>query len=344
MTRTYKAPSTAYNLGLHIEEITLLMQTKAIQEGDNKEQDASRDLLDLINDGFKTDINKTVAENQSEKKKHKKVFSPTAADISALKTLLEAGRAEAYQTLKSELKHKAWKNLTGYTLISLQVFNRRRAGELERILTEDFKSCQFVDTDDILQSEFRESMKYLAKNYDRFFNRGKLNRQVPVILSEELIDCIEVLLEYRDQYGVLKSNPYLFGVPERSHITLKACNLMRYYANACGAPNPTRLRGTELRKQIATASSLKESALAERAVREALPGMSQTSIRIENEADMHFSRQQQNIASSARDLFSLARETKAFLRSQDTLTPPRTTDEARSFSAEKTLNARIGRR
>ncbi|KAG5886172.1 hypothetical protein JTB14_000349 [Gonioctena quinquepunctata] len=43
----------------------------------------------------------------------------------------------------------------------------------------------------------------------------------------------------------------------------------------------------------------KESALAERAVREALPGMSQTSIRIENEADMHFSRQQQNIASSA---------------------------------------------
>ncbi|KAG5873776.1 hypothetical protein JTB14_022205 [Gonioctena quinquepunctata] len=44
-----------------------------------------------------------------------------------------------------------------------------------------------------------------------------------------------------------------------------------------------------------------ESALAEKAVREALPGMSQTSIRIESEAYiMHFSRQQQNIASSAR--------------------------------------------
>ncbi|KAG5864757.1 hypothetical protein JTB14_020181 [Gonioctena quinquepunctata] len=99
-------------------------------------------------------------------------------------------------------------------------------------------------------------MKYLARNYARFFIRGKLNRQVPVILSKELINCIEVLLEYRDQYGVPKSNPYLFGVPGRSHITLKACNLMRYYAKACGAPNPTRLRGTELRKQIATACSL----------------------------------------------------------------------------------------
>ncbi|KAG5890691.1 hypothetical protein JTB14_011657 [Gonioctena quinquepunctata] len=99
-------------------------------------------------------------------------------------------------------------------------------------------------------------MKYLARNYARFFITGKLNRQVPVILGKELINCIEVLLEYRDQYSVPKSNPYLFGVPGRSHITLKACNLMRYYAKACGAPNPTRLRGTELRKQISTACSL----------------------------------------------------------------------------------------
>ncbi|KAG5890689.1 hypothetical protein JTB14_011655 [Gonioctena quinquepunctata] len=256
MTGIYKAPSTAYNLGLHMKEITLLMQPEAIKKGDNKKRDASRDLLDLINGGFKTDINKTVAENQSEKKKHKKVFSPTAEDISALKTFLKKERAEASQTLKSEFKHKAWKDLAGYTLISLQLSNRRRAGELEKILTEDFKSCQFVDTDFILQGEFKESMKYLARNYAQFFIRGKLNRQEPVILGEELINCIEVLLEYRDQYGVPKSNPYLFGVPGRSHITLKACNLMRYYAKACGAPNPTRLRGTELRKHISTACSL----------------------------------------------------------------------------------------
>ncbi|KAG5869927.1 hypothetical protein JTB14_005503 [Gonioctena quinquepunctata] len=159
MTGTYKAPSTAYNLGLRIEEITSLMQTEAVKEGNNKKLDASRDLLDLIDGGFKTDINKTVAENQK--------------DISALKTFLEKGRAEAYQTLKSEFKHKAWKDLAGYILISLQLFNRRRAGELERILTEDFKSCQFVDTGDILQGKFKESMKYLARNYARFFITGK---------------------------------------------------------------------------------------------------------------------------------------------------------------------------
>ncbi|KAG5890690.1 hypothetical protein JTB14_011656 [Gonioctena quinquepunctata] len=117
MTGIYKAPSTAYNLRLHKKEITSLMQPEAIKKGDNKERDASRDLLDLINGGFKTDINKTVAENQSEKKKHKKVFLPTAEDISALKTFLKKGRAEAYQTLKSEFKHKAWKDLAGYTLI-----------------------------------------------------------------------------------------------------------------------------------------------------------------------------------------------------------------------------------
>lgn len=41
-----------------------------------------------------------------------------------------------------------WKQLASNTLISIQTSNRRRAGELERATTEDFKNVQNIENDD----------------------------------------------------------------------------------------------------------------------------------------------------------------------------------------------------
>lgn len=146
----YKAPSTAYNLGLHIKSIALLLETECIKEKNIEKRESVRDLLCLINDGFKTDINKTVSENQCEQKRHKRVKLPTIEDILALKTFLRKGCNEAYISLEEKFTYKAWRDLAGYTLISLQLFNRRRAGELERILIEDYKTYvqySFINSD-----------------------------------------------------------------------------------------------------------------------------------------------------------------------------------------------------
>lgn len=70
-----------------------------------------------------------------------------------------------------------------------------------------------------------------------------------------LIDCIGLILKYREQYGVPPNNPYVFGTVGKQCF-LRACHLMRYYSLRCGAPNPKSLRGTELRKQIATACKM----------------------------------------------------------------------------------------
>lgn len=140
----YKAPSTAYNLGLHLKSITLLLETECIKEKNFEKRECVRDLLCLIRNGFSTDINRTVSENQSEQKRHKRIKLPTAEDINALKSFLKNGCREAYESLRESYSSKAWKSLAGLTLIYLQLFNRRRAGELERILIKDYKTQVFV--------------------------------------------------------------------------------------------------------------------------------------------------------------------------------------------------------
>nr|CAI5851093.1 unnamed protein product [Callosobruchus analis] len=85
---------------------------------------------------------------------------------------------------------------------------------------------------------------------------GKLNRMVPVLLDTNLLRCVQTMISNRQFVGVSTKNPYVFGLPgtgEKQFAYLRACNLLRRFSEECGANNPRTLRGTHLRKHIATA-------------------------------------------------------------------------------------------
>ncbi|XP_029174871.1 uncharacterized protein LOC114943421 [Nylanderia fulva] len=70
-----------------------------------------------------------------------------------------------------------------------------------------------------------------------------------------LVQCVELILNQRKDANVPEKNPYVFGIPsstKRHFKYLRACILMRYFSKKCDAQIPHFLRGTELRKHIAT--------------------------------------------------------------------------------------------
>lgn len=81
-------------------------------------------------------------ETQSAQKRRKKVILPSLEDIKILYKHLEKKRAEAFTALQQSFSYHSWLSLAEATLISVLVFNRRRSGEMERVLIEDFKSCE----------------------------------------------------------------------------------------------------------------------------------------------------------------------------------------------------------
>lgn len=73
------------------------------------------------------------------------------------------------------------------TLTSVHVFNRRRSGDIERILLDDFQNYEKVNKNmnsDIYDSLSKENRK-IAERYVRFCIRGKLGCTVPVLLSND---------------------------------------------------------------------------------------------------------------------------------------------------------------
>jgi len=67
--------------------------------------------------------------------------------------------------LQNDFLFKARKSLAETTLIIIQVFNRRRAGETERILINDYKNSIKVTDNDEEYKKLPASEKQAAKKY-----------------------------------------------------------------------------------------------------------------------------------------------------------------------------------
>ncbi|KAL6256744.1 hypothetical protein P5V15_011678 [Pogonomyrmex californicus] len=238
----YKTP-VAFNLGTYIKHIGEIFITECIKNHDPIKMKAAENFLKLLRQDYGTSINRIVLETQMQRKRQKKIILPSTEDIRKLNDYLMDMRQKAYNNLMKEYSYRNWLILLETTLISMQLFNRRRAGETERIQISEFKNYHCIDKEtnrDIYKSLLTEGRR-LAKKYIRFEIRGKLGRTVPVLLHSDLLKCINVILNFRSDAKVHHKNPYLFGIPgcdKKRYKYLRACNLMRTFSEACGASMP----------------------------------------------------------------------------------------------------------
>lgn len=162
-------------------------------------------------------VNRNVAESQVQMKRRQKLVLPSSEDIKKLHLYISKIRKQSMNDIQRKFSLKLWNQLAETTLMSIQLFNRRRAGEVERILIEDFNCYQGIDDEtntDLLKSRDPQSRQIATKSV-RFTIRGKLNRTVPVLLDNSLLECVKLILKYREHANVSVDNPYVFGIHGR---------------------------------------------------------------------------------------------------------------------------------
>lgn len=90
---------------------------------------------------------------------------------------------------------------------------------------------------------------------------GKRGRTVPCLLKPHIQECIHLIIKYRKEAKVADENEFLFALPTlvRNRIRIiDACNAIRKFSKECAAVDPKSLRGTTLRKQLASVCILKD--------------------------------------------------------------------------------------
>lgn len=143
--------------------------------------------------------------------------------MSKFNVFIEKNVCNYVTKLEEMFTFKDWKELASFTLTSVQLFNRKRAGEIERITIEDFKTCQEINENQL--ETFHSSQDKPSTSNQRYV-----------------------------RFLIPKKNPYVFGIPGNStvHTHLNACQLMRRFSLESDIRNPELVRGTYLIKHLAT--------------------------------------------------------------------------------------------
>jgi hypothetical protein len=89
------------------------------------------------------------AETQHRRKRYSTKLLPTQDDIKKLETYLNDKLKTAHDSLKQAFSLNAWEVLAECCLLSIQLFNRRKPGEIERALIEDFQNYEKVNENTI---------------------------------------------------------------------------------------------------------------------------------------------------------------------------------------------------
>lgn len=254
----FERPATADALGMLTKEVCAQWIIECAKMKNEQEKKNAELFLFIYEKQFSKYIGSTVSESQAEMRRLKKIKLPSQEDIKTLHDYLQTESRLAYDTLKKDdFNYSSWKKLLEATLISVQLFNRRRAGEIERLKLVHFEAIENINEETCpdIYTTLNEEAKIFVNRYSRILLRGKRNRTVPVLLDGEMRDCVKLILKYRKNAKVSSQNPYVFALPGNFRTDCRhasACELMRTFSKSCGAQVPESLRGTLLRKHIAT--------------------------------------------------------------------------------------------
>ncbi|KYN34029.1 hypothetical protein ALC56_11642 [Trachymyrmex septentrionalis] len=242
----FKTPSIATRIGTLLKKLGNLLQTEYIKKMIMKVRNVEN-FMELLQKDYGTTINKIVEETVIQNKRHSIIELPSMNDIKKKRNIL-------YNELIKSCNSR-WLELLKVTLISMQVYNRRKVGEIEKVL-EGYKYFKNIGEHTNLEvyNSLSKTGKEVIEKYVTF-DRDKLGCTVPVLLHLQLQDCIKLFLQYRSKTKTKLENSYLFGIPgyhKHRYKYLKAYDLMQKYSSKCGAEKSFTLRGIKLRKHIAT--------------------------------------------------------------------------------------------
>lgn len=259
----YKAPTFAMNISTSLKQCCDIAINFALKRyGDysavsSADAEANlRTLIHLFDANWKFEISSQAANCLNLNKWNKITIVPLASDLILLKQYLIKIADDALKKLKENGKDEVTYNLlTESVYCRVLLLNRKRPGELQRMLLHTYLNCS---SDKNEYEEFNKAIsrteQMLLKKLKRVVIKGKRGRGVPVLFSTDVQNHIKFMLELRDIY-IPKDNPYLFG-KINSTVPIIGYKILQKHAFSSGASNPMAITSTRLRKHLATLSQL----------------------------------------------------------------------------------------
>ncbi|XP_073732486.1 uncharacterized protein [Misgurnus anguillicaudatus] len=252
---SYRIPSLALNLGHSLKKICSIVESNAMMYGDHERAECARDFRKVHQARWNEYISAGAITTLKEAKWNAPQIIPFTQDVKVLHAHLEKKRDKFLNKLKNCPSADSYAALAKVTLSQVILFNRRREGEVSRMLLSAFQSRDSSELHEDIAICLSEFERKLCKHFTRVEIRGKRGRKVPVLLKPSLVSAMELLVETREACGVPNENPFMFA-RSGAMSAYRGGECISKAARECGIKNPEALSSTRLRKHIATMSKI----------------------------------------------------------------------------------------
>ncbi|KAL0152474.1 hypothetical protein M9458_052197 [Cirrhinus mrigala] len=241
----------ALKIGYSLKKACQISLGQSLMSGDTETERNVKNFIKLIDSHWRTNISSKALNTLQQAKWNKGDTIPLTEDVMALQKHLRKQEQESKEKLRKNANTADWKVLAETLLCQIILFNRRREGEASKLLLTVYEKRNVKPPNQDVVKSLTKLEQQLCSELTQLEIRGKRGKKVPVLLTKDMVDSIDVLNGSREKIGVTKDNPYVFAEVERStHIRGSDC--LRKYAAVCGVKDPKSLTSTQLRKQVAT--------------------------------------------------------------------------------------------
>lgn len=248
-------PTLAQNLRTLVVAVCESFKNSLVKEDKLTMSVRVQNYIDCFSRDFRTRLSRLCQESHSSQRRHKDTSLPSQEDICKLYNYLKNKRMELCKSLKNTFSEKTYLELQKVTLCSLQVYNRRRPGDVERILLEDYTTMKQLNTEDTKNFHLSPGLIDLSREFSLLYTRGKLNRDIKLLVTPDVRVCIDVLLESRHMMNISPRNKYLFGLPVTPIYDTRhpsAYVILNRIVKSLDLENNSLITATKLRKHLAT--------------------------------------------------------------------------------------------
>jgi len=231
----------------------------AIKSQDAEKEKELTDFLRLHDLEWQKKISKSALATLSHRKSNKAVLLPLTQDL----VKLQKYQCQQMTLLNAELQkypsRSTWLNLAKVTLSRLIVFNKRRSGEASQMLLSSYNSRpQWHERgSEELKTSLTAVEQKLCDRLALVEIIGKRGRKVPVLLTPELRDSIDILNAMSTAAGIDSHNTFVFAHGYKNSLrSLRGHDVIRDVCDKAQLMQPQLITSTCLRKYIATVAQV----------------------------------------------------------------------------------------
>ncbi|KAL3854696.1 hypothetical protein ACJMK2_013954, partial [Sinanodonta woodiana] len=228
----FEKPGLALRLGHNLIKCAQIKRGNALRNDDESGYKEASRFLELMDAEWADKISSIALTTLKTNKFNKNDLLPLTSDLVKLKAIFET------------------------TLAKVVIFNKRRGGEAAQLLLETYAKQGFWKSKanvEILNS-LSSVEKKLFSRLDIVQTQGKQNKVVPTLLTQEMIEALDLLVKFRGKCGVNQRNPYIFATQGEGYIS--TWQVMQIVSKASGCQQPELITSSRLRKYIATVAQV----------------------------------------------------------------------------------------